>query len=158
MICWIFKCPHGKLLCSFLNPHFLIQPRKKTLSCKYKDKSITPFDYFSFLSGGSLDLWSSWSRCHHLWNQANSNYKTLSMRSSIIEKPPSIRSDKVSYLDVPTGSPNTLSSSRREATAVTLWTAEKDLIALKTADNDFDWLENTRIINKVIASFGLRKG
>ena len=81
------------------------------------------------------------------------------MRYLIVEKPPSIRSDKVSLIIVlQSGSPSTLSSSRREATAVTLSTAEKDLIALKTVDKESDFLENTRIINKVIASFGLRKG
>ena len=36
---------------------------------------------------------------------------------------------------------------------MTLSTAEKDLIALKTVDKESDCLENTRIINKVIASF-----
>ena len=135
--------------CNPLKRHFLVNTGTKAL----------PHFFFKFFSGGPLDLWSSRSRCHHLWNQANSKNKTLPMRSSSIEKHPSLRSDKVSYLDViPIGSPSTLSSSRREATAVTLWTAEKDLIALKTVDKESDCLQNTRIINKVIASFGSRKG
>ena len=145
--------------CVLSEPKFSGAHLEKDTFLSILGQKFTPFDYFLFFSGGSLDLWSSRSLCHHLWNQANSKNKTLTMRSSIIEKPPSIRSDKVSlFIVLQSGSPNTLSFSRREATAVTLWTAEKDLIALKTVDKESDFLENTRIINKVIASFGLRKG
>ena len=161
-ICWIFKRTHGKLLGSFQNPNFLVHSRKNTFLSILGQK-LYPFNYFQFFSGGSLDLWSSRSRCHHLWNQANSKNKTLSMRSSIIEKPPLIRSVKVSYLDCYSNVQVLQVLWAPVEGRQQLWLCElqkriwlpwkqwiKSLTGWKT--------QGLSIINKVIALFGLRKG